>query len=76
MKPPSSPGFGGTTSTGPFLPRIRTLIWKMPLGVSLMLAFLTAPGACLLEYLKPSEPSLDQPSFGSVNVWSESVPPC
>src|SRR2546422_8216110 len=75
MKPPSLPGFGGTAETGPPLPRTRTLIWKMPLGVRLMITFFTAPGEFLFEYWKPSVPIFDQPSFGSVNVWSEPVPP-
>src|SRR5437867_776394 len=75
MEPPSLPGFGGTTETGPPLPRTSTLIWKMPLGVSLIFAFFTAPGELLLEYWKPTVPILDQPSLGSANVWSEGVPP-
>src|SRR5882724_4634363 len=75
MKPPSLPGFGGTSETGPPLPRTSTLIWKMPLGVSLIFTFLTAPGELLYEYWKPTVPIFDQPSFGNANVWSEGVPP-
>src|SRR5882724_8404099 len=75
MKPPSLPGFGGTSETGPPLPRTSTLIWKMPLGVSLIFTFLTAPGELLFEYWKPPVPIFDQPSFGNANVWSEGVPP-
>src|SRR5437667_143769 len=73
--PPHAPLQPPKEYPGPPLPRTSTLIWKVPLGVSLIFAFFTAPGEFLLEYWKPTVPIFDQPSFGNANVWSEGVPP-
>src|SRR2546422_4153788 len=75
MNPPSSPGFGGTTETGPNDPLMLILTEKTPLVVLLMSALFAAPPVVPLEYLNPSVPTGLQPAAGSENVWSESVPP-
>src|SRR5581483_63638 len=51
MKPPSSPGFGGTTASGPSLPLRLILMRNVPLGVRLIEAFFAAPPVVLFEYL-------------------------
>src|SRR5690242_16608936 len=75
MKPPSSPGFGGTTATGPDDPLMLIFTVNVPLLVFLIDALFTAPPVARFEYLKPVEPLNFQPAAGSGNVWSESVPP-
>jgi hypothetical protein len=72
---PSSPGFGGTTASGPSEPRALALRRNTPLAVRLRKTFFTAPPVRALPYLKPIEPTGRQPAAGRSNVWSESVPP-
>ena len=80
---PAEPGFGGTTSTGPPLPLIETLIWKVP-PLSLIWAVFTAPFSPFPSlYLNPFTASPLQNGFwvmalvpaGSVNVWLVGVAP-
>src|SRR5262249_10158529 len=67
---PCVPGFGGTMFTEAFLPEMMTLIWKTPLGVRLICAFLTAPFAPVESaYLKPIPSTLDQPEDGIWKHW-------
>src|SRR5262245_33259355 len=62
---PCVPGFGGTMFSGAILPERMTLIWKTPLGVRLICAFLIAPFAPVgSAYLKPIPSTLDQPDDG------------
>src|SRR5262245_53188761 len=73
---PAEPESGGTTSTGPPLPLIATLIWNFP-PLAVICALFTAPLSPLGSlYLKPFTASPLQNGFcvvgltaGRVNVW-------
>src|SRR5262245_43227677 len=64
---PLTPAFGGTTSTGPPLPRIFALMEKTPLFVRLMVTLFTAPLVPL--YLKALVPLAFQEPLGRANLW-------